>query len=51
MIKMKETIRDMADVRDQDAAVERELVPQLWSVAQPAFKERLAALQSKISKK
>ena len=51
VVKMKETIRDMADVRDQDAAVERELVPQLWSVAQPAFKERLAALQSKISKK
>jgi enoyl-CoA hydratase len=44
--------RTMADVRaidDHDAAVERELDPQLWSINQPAFQERLAALQRRIS--
>ena len=28
---------------------DRELVPQVWSLEQPAFKERVAALQAKIS--
>jgi enoyl-CoA hydratase len=51
VIRMKETIRDMATIPDHDAAVERELVTQVWSLGQPEFKERLAALQSKISKK
>jgi len=50
VIKTKATIRDMAGIDDHDAAVDRELEPQLWSVAQPAFRERLAALQSKITK-
>ncbi|MGI8664170.1 MAG: enoyl-CoA hydratase [Acidimicrobiales bacterium] len=49
--KMKQTIIDMADVSDHEAAVERELVPQVWSLGQPAFQERLAALQSKITNK
>jgi enoyl-CoA hydratase len=49
VIKMKATIRDMADVDSQMEAVERELVPQVWSVAQPAFQERLAALRAKIT--
>jgi hypothetical protein len=40
----------MATIDDHDTALQRELEPQLWSVAQPAFKERLAALQAKISK-
>ena len=35
---------------DVMAAVDRELVPQVWSLAQPAFKERVAALQAKITK-
>jgi enoyl-CoA hydratase len=39
----------MADVDSQMDAVERELVPQVWSVAQPAFQERLAALRAKIT--
>ena len=42
----------MADVRtidDHDAAVERELEPQVWSINQPAFQEKLAAMRRRIS--
>lgn len=49
--KIKATIGDMADIDIHDEAVERELDPQVWSLNQPAFKERLAALQKKISSK
>jgi enoyl-CoA hydratase len=49
--KIKETIADMATVDTPDAAVERELVTQLWSLQQPDFRERLAALQQKITSK
>ena len=49
VMKTKASINAMADIGDHDAAVDRELEPQLWSVAQPAFRERLAALQAKIS--
>lgn len=49
--KMKETIGDMADVETHPAAVERELEPQVWSIRQPAFQERLAALQAKIARR
>jgi enoyl-CoA hydratase len=45
----KRTILDMGSVEDHPAAVERELVDQLWSMDQPAFAERLAALQGRIS--
>ena len=48
-IVVKATIRDMADIDDHPAAVQRELEPQLWSTKQPWFAERLAALQAKIS--
>jgi enoyl-CoA hydratase len=48
--KMKATIRDVAQIDDHDAAVDRELEPQVWSVDQPAFKERVAALQAKITR-
>ncbi len=48
--KVKATIADMADVGDHDAAVDRELEPQVWSLGQPAFAERLAALQAKITR-
>ncbi|HEX4903142.1 MAG TPA: enoyl-CoA hydratase [Acidimicrobiales bacterium] len=51
VMKIKATIQDMADIGEHQAAVERELEPQVWSLNQPAFKERLAALQQKISKK
>ncbi len=50
-IEAKKTILDMADIDDHPAAVERELVPQLWSTKQPWFAERLAALQRRISSK
>ncbi|HEY9557613.1 MAG TPA: enoyl-CoA hydratase [Acidimicrobiales bacterium] len=49
--RIKSTIADMADVSDAEAAVDRELEPQVWSLEQPAFRERVAALQAKISKK
>lgn len=47
--RAKATIADMATVATHPEAVERELVDQVWSVTQPAFAERLAALQRKIS--
>jgi enoyl-CoA hydratase len=39
----------MATVATHDEAVERELVDQLWSIDQPEFAERLAALQRRIA--
>jgi enoyl-CoA hydratase len=50
VMKTKASIRDMAGIDNHDSAVDRELEPQLWSVAQPAFRERLAAMQAKIKK-
>jgi len=49
--RIKATIRDVATLDDHAAAVDRELKPQVWSLEQPAFKERVAALQAKITKK
>jgi enoyl-CoA hydratase len=49
--RMKATIDDMATVADHPAAIERELVDQVWSIRQPAFQERLAALQARITRK
>ena len=49
--RVKATIADMATVEDHAAAVERELTDQLWSMDQPAFAERLAAIQARISGK
>jgi enoyl-CoA hydratase len=49
--RIKATIADMADVDDPGAAVDRELEPQVWSLQQPAFRERVAALQAKITSK
>ena len=48
-IMTKQTIRDMADIDEHPAAVEREFDPQLWTVQQPWFEERIAALKAKIS--
>lgn len=50
-IETKKTIADMADIDNHTEAVERELVPQLWSTQQPWFAERLAAIKARISKK
>jgi enoyl-CoA hydratase len=47
--RVKATIADMATIDDHAAAVERELADQLWSMDQPAFAERLAAIQTRIS--
>lgn len=49
VVKVKETLGAMAGVATHHEAVERELDPQVWSLHQPAFAERLAALQAKIS--
>lgn len=51
LMSTKRTIQSMPSVASHDEAVERELVPQVWSTRQPWFAERLAALQTKISKK
>lgn len=47
----KVSLREMANVATHDEAVERELVPQLWSTQQQFFRDRIAALQAKISSK
>lgn len=49
--RVKATIDDMATIDDHGAAVERELADQLWSMDQPAFTERLAAIQARITGK
>jgi enoyl-CoA hydratase len=46
---VKRTIATMADVGAHADAVRTELEPQLWSVRQPWFAERVAALQARIS--
>jgi enoyl-CoA hydratase len=48
---VKETIAAMADVSTHPDAVERELDPQVESINRPAFAERLAALQQRITKR
>jgi enoyl-CoA hydratase len=48
-IMTKETIRDMADIATHADAVAREFEPQLWTVQQPWFEERIAALKARIS--
>jgi enoyl-CoA hydratase len=51
VIEIKRTIQDMAGIGEHTQAVERELVPQVWSTRQPWFAERVAALAAKISSK
>jgi len=48
--RLKATLRSMAGVTEHDPAVERELEPQLWSVEQPEFREKLEALKRRISR-
>jgi len=45
---VRRTITDMAGIGDHQQAMERELDEQLWSMDQPAFAERLAALRARI---
>ena len=47
--RIKATIGDVADIAVHADAVDRELGDQLWSMDQPAFAERLAQLQARIS--
>lgn len=46
--RTKATVRAMGDITTHAEAVERELEHQLWSLGQPAFRERLAALRARI---
>lgn len=48
--RVKSTIQRMAGVGTHEEAVEVELDPQVWSLNQPDFAERIAALQKRISK-
>jgi enoyl-CoA hydratase len=48
---IKQTIADMASIATHVEAVERELDPQVESLNQPAFAERLAAIQARITTK
>jgi enoyl-CoA hydratase len=47
--RAKATLAAMAGVFDIDTAVDMEIEAQLWSIGQPDFAERLAALQAKIT--
>ena len=47
--RIKATVGDVAAIDVHADAVERELGDQLWSMDQPAFAERLAALQARIT--
>ena len=47
--RIRGTMRDVRAIDDHDAAVERELEPQVWSINQPAFQEKLAAMRRRIS--
>ena len=49
VLRAKQTIQDIRYVTSQRAAVDFELGPQAWSTRQPAFSEKLKALQAKIS--
>lgn len=49
--RVKATMTEVAGIDDHAGAVDAELVAQVWSLNQPAFRERLAAMQSSISNK
>ena len=49
--RAKETIATMTRVDDHDEAVQVELTAQLWSLQQPEFAERLAAMRERISRR
>jgi enoyl-CoA hydratase len=51
VIEAKRTLADMARVATHDEAVDRELEPQVWSLGQPWFEERLAAIRARVSSK
>lgn len=47
--RVKRTIQDVAAIEQHHDAIERELGDQVWSMDQPAFAEKLAAMQARIS--
>jgi len=47
--RIRTTMHDVRTIHDHEAAVERELDPQVWSINQPAFQEKLAAVRQRIS--
>jgi len=49
VMKIKASIEDMAVIDTHIEAVQREIDPQVWSINQPAFAEKLAALKRRIS--
>jgi enoyl-CoA hydratase len=49
--RAKQTLAAIADVAEHDDAVQVELSAQLWSLQQPEFAERLAAMRERISKR
>ncbi len=49
--RTKATLADVAAIDTHEEAVERELEPQVWSINQPEFAERLASLQSRITRR
>ncbi|HEX2038785.1 MAG TPA: enoyl-CoA hydratase [Acidimicrobiales bacterium] len=49
VVRTKATLAAMATVDEHADAVDRELAAQLWSLSQPAFGERVAALRARIA--
>ncbi|MDQ1436559.1 MAG: enoyl-CoA hydratase [Acidimicrobiaceae bacterium] len=49
--RVKQTLRDIAAVDQHADAVDMEIEAQLWSLQQPFFAERLAALRARISQR
>jgi enoyl-CoA hydratase len=49
--RAKQTLARVGDATDHDDAVQIELTAQLWSLQQPEFAERLAAMRERISKR
>ena len=47
--EIKSTFADMVGIDVHEPAVDRELEPQVWSLNQPWFQERLAAIKARIS--
>jgi enoyl-CoA hydratase len=47
--RIKQTVATMAGVGSHDAAVDVELDAQVWSMAQPEFAARLAAIRDRIT--
>jgi len=51
VVEIKKSLADMRAIDDAEAAMERELGPQVWSRQQPWFAERLAAIKARVSSK